>query len=958
MRAGAPYTSASRRGGRGGAGARRKAVAESDPKTQLFAEWRAHEEECAARVLQRQVRAFLSRGFMARLLTEVYEKQYDPIEKRYFYVNTVTNASTWEKPRVLAMFLAPDRDVAAKKVALTPAEAAQRIQRCARAFLALRSMKLLVRETYMKLFNTATRSFYYLNTKTGVVAERKPAFLRDDEDLDIEQFHFRKAVAKLTTATNLYGSGIIGRFCGILCVLSDGRTLPSEEAARSAHAVCNYAASRIPFQVVLASEKFFAPIALAAGRASGGVAFDVPDFALCALDEAQFQVIAGTNIVPLRFELNDRKMGCADASQGGVRVDDPIEVVGHPYGKLQVLHERKLRKMTPNSINPTRFQYDAPTEGGSAGSAVFTRGGKLLGVQAFLPLKEVPHECWHIKPILDAATQLVTPPEPFLLVSCVASQEVHVYWQIRRWYKPLRGLDVHFELEICCHADNSAPHPDRFVCVYSGTKRSRQVGSLRSDTLYSVRCRAVNAMRKGSWSSVMRFMTLPSPSMAWRLKHCTTLTEAVKHMRRHGDQDQHVHLKSVQWIYACLQTANGDEEQSERCETELAHCDGLELLFDSLAWFPEATANILGTLHVLTHLTRLQQRTHRLAGSLRRMQQLCALLDANAPTLGKSAAQEEREGALVPEKDADELRVPIAIVALLGRVLEQNPSAKQVARVCGVVPLVLSLLDRDSFRHQGVVAAECCYLLGVYSHDNGRWGIVDANGLALLRDILEAYHHDSKVLYWALVALGNVASGCDADQRRALDAASARLLLVDSVCACRAHFLTRLRELEIDAAAARARLAHLQATHIGEEMRNEMDASEHEVQALDAVRAAARDHNVGDAADYALRYLLTPAQRRVQQASTHIMRRFLHRKLAVAHQKWCEATVYERQRAIFRRFLTTVTSRQLGAAFRRWDRVVRELRRHKSVLQTIGSGLAIDLTKKRRERYRMLVLQK
>lgn len=419
------YTSASRRGGRGGTSARRKAVAENDPKPQLFAEWRTHEEECAARVIQRQARVYLSRIFMSKLLTEIYEKQYDPIEKRYFYVNTLTNESTWEKPRVLSMFLAADKDVGVKKVDLTPAEAAKRIQRLVRAFLALRSVKQLVRETYMKLFNHETKSFYYLNTKSGAVSEQKPAFLRGEgDDLEIEQFHFRKAVAKITTSTNLHGSAVIGRFCGILCLLADGKTLPSEEVAHSAHVVCNYAANRIPFQVVLASEKFFTGIRLSSARhkdRNGGgddkdtykakasaAALGPVDFALCALDEEQFQVIADKNIIPLKFELNDHKMGCAVTSEGGIRTNDPIEVVGYPHGKFQVLHTRKLAKMTPNSINPTHFQYDAPMESGSAGSAVFTRGGKLLGVQAFAPLKENPIECWHIKPILDATTLLVS----------------------------------------------------------------------------------------------------------------------------------------------------------------------------------------------------------------------------------------------------------------------------------------------------------------------------------------------------------------------------------------------------------------------------------------------------------------------------------------------------------------------------------------------------------------------
>lgn len=43
---------------------------------------------------------------------------------------------------------------------------------------------------------------------------------------------------------------------------------------------------------------------------------------------------------------------------------------------------------------------------------------------------------------------------------------------------------------------------------------------------------------------------------------------------------------------------------------------------------------------------------------------------------------------------------------------------------------------------------------------SGKWEIVAANGLPLLRDVLEAYLHDPKVLYWALITLGNVAYAC------------------------------------------------------------------------------------------------------------------------------------------------------------------------------------------------------
>lgn len=309
-------------------------------------------------------------------------------------------------------------------------------------------------------------------------------------------------------------------------------------------------------------------------------------------------------------------------------------------------------------------------------------------------------------------------------MSCIAAHEVAVYWQIVRWYKPLRGLELHYELEICHHTERTPTSKtnvlNTFACVYRGKKRSRHVGELVSDTLYSVRCRAVNAMRKSAWSSVMKFVTLPSPSMAWRLSHCSTLTEAIKRMQQSGKQhDPQVHLRSLQWIFAQLQTANHDREQIERCESELAACNGLVLLYDMLAWFLEAMPNVLLTLHVITHLTRLHTRTQAMGSGLARMQQICECLKAHTPTFGKSKQQEEQEGVDVPERDEHELRVPVACIALLGHLMEQNESAKQVAVVCGVVPLVLSFLDRDSYRHQALVVAECCYLLGVYSYENG-----------------------------------------------------------------------------------------------------------------------------------------------------------------------------------------------------------------------------------------------
>lgn len=217
----------------------------------------------------------------------------------------------------------------------------------------------------------------------------------------------------------------------------------------------------------------------------------------------------------------------------------------------------------------------------------------------------------------------------------------------------------------------------------------------------------------------------------------------------------------------------------------------------------------------------------------------------------------------------------------------------------------------------------------------------------------------SRVLYWALITIGNVAYGLDESTTRPqLEAEITTLGLVDSVCAARVHFLSRLHELELSLVAAQARLDRLYAIHVGEETRNELDACTQLVETLKNVIADWQSYDVAKAADYALRYLLTEEQRRVQLASKRLMWKFLLRTLSMAIEKWCEVTVYERHRAMFVTFINTVRTRQLRPAFRRWEQTTREMRKHKSILQTIGSGLAIDLTKKKRERYRMLVLQK
>ncbi|DBA00070.1 TPA: hypothetical protein N0F65_003736 [Lagenidium giganteum] len=969
----------SRRGGRGGRGSVRRATSVANaPRTQFLSEFRAHEEDMAARVIQRASRGFLGRRFVASLLTQLYEKQYDPVAKVYYYVNTQTNESSWEKPKALQLFMAADKDVRARQITLTPHEAAKRIQRLVRRHQALRAIKAMVRENYMKLFDERTRSFYYLNTRTGAVSEHKPVFLRaDDEDLEIEQFHFRKAVCKISTSSNLYGSGVVGTFCGTLCVLTDGKTLPDQDTARAAHVVCNYAAGRIPFTVLLAPERFYVGLYVhEKAQGAGTTAKKYFDFVLCAVNEEQFTMVAGDNVVPLKLEMNDRKMGCATE---GFRVGDYIELVGFPHGKMQVVHERRLTRLVPSSIQPARLEFSAPMESGASGSAIFTRGGMLLGALQYAPLKSPPSDCWYIKTILDAATELVTPAQPFLLAATISSKEVQVYWQMVRWYKPLERMDVVFEVEIARHDGRDEIHHEKFKAVYRGQGRTCHVGDLESDTMYSVRCRSANDMQHSAWSVPLRFATQPTPSMAWRLKQCKSMTESITRIRD-NPHDSSVHFRAVQWIFAQVEQATS-ASRLERYEEELYGCQGLALLFETMSRFAVFHDNLLLSVRLLGRLARMKTLTQRYLTNLSRMHSICRLMEHHLPpplnrvhaeapseeaetsTDGKAADQPTDalgDSATAFSKSTPDLQVAIASIALLSFVVDTNDSAKQLLVVGEAIPLVLMIL-KTFLDGETLLVAECSYLLGVFSHQNspGCWEIVQAGGLEIMNNVLDSYMEQTKIQYWILVTIGNIAYTCDTpEQQDFLECESHRLLLIDMICRCRIQFLVRQNELELDLTHERQRLEHLQATHIGEEMRNELDACEMTVLAIEAVLAEVGSHNVAETADYALRYLMTPEQARVQAASKRLMKKVLLRKLAMAHQKWVEVTIFERHCSIFRKFLRAVHDRQLIAAFRRWEAVVCEMRKHKTWSQAIGSGLAIDLNKKKRERYRMLVLQK
>lgn len=190
--------------------------------------------------------------------------------------------------------------------------------------------------------------------------------------------------------------------------------MPSAEAAQSARVTCNYAPERVPFPVLLASERFFATVRLSSSSSSA-----VVSFVLCAVDDAQFTATTGGNVPPLLFEENDRKLGCVCAVDGVVR-GDAVEVVSHPTNKLQSVRAGRVAGVAPNSINPQRVSLEFDGSHGDngglgRGGVVFTRGGKLVGIQQHSG-DDAKRECWTMHTILTAAADLISTSRVLLVV--------------------------------------------------------------------------------------------------------------------------------------------------------------------------------------------------------------------------------------------------------------------------------------------------------------------------------------------------------------------------------------------------------------------------------------------------------------------------------------------------------------------------------------------------------------
>ena len=136
----------------------------------------------------------------------------------------------------------------------------------------------------------------------------------------------------------------------------------------------------------------------------------------------------------------------------------------------------------------------------------------------------------------------------------------------------------------------------------------------------------------------------------------------------------------------------------------------------------------------------------------------------------------------------------------------------------------------------------------------------------------------------------------------------------------------------------------------------ELEAAELSVIKTEAIIQEMKNENVIKAADYALEHLMTSDHIKLRNYSKMVAKRLLLRSLASSFQIWKRFSrwVYESQ--IMMRWLKSLYLRKSLLAFRHWDKVV-NTKKPQSRTSKLKTGLVINLSNKKRQKYRKMVLE-
>jgi hypothetical protein len=110
--------------------------------------------EPATKKIQCLIRKFLARVRIRQQARSVWQRVYDPTNKRYFYFNTLDGTSRWDEPMFMKLFYDDDH------------EACTKIEKVVRGFVGRMRTRKLANQKYTRFYDANLNKFYWLDKTT------------------------------------------------------------------------------------------------------------------------------------------------------------------------------------------------------------------------------------------------------------------------------------------------------------------------------------------------------------------------------------------------------------------------------------------------------------------------------------------------------------------------------------------------------------------------------------------------------------------------------------------------------------------------------------------------------------------------------------------------------------------------------------------------------------------------
>ncbi|KAL3668209.1 hypothetical protein V7S43_007070 [Phytophthora oleae] len=159
---------------------------------------------CMIQHAYRQKKGFQN---LLKMCRAVYVRIYDPEQGLYYYHNTRTKETAWEKPLLLSgaesdVFTPRTQQKKALEEMLTPEKAAQLVQRAFRRKKGSQNLLRLCRSVYERIYDPEQDMYYYYNTRTKKTTWEKPLLLRGAESDVFTPRTRQKKLQELVSAVN------------------------------------------------------------------------------------------------------------------------------------------------------------------------------------------------------------------------------------------------------------------------------------------------------------------------------------------------------------------------------------------------------------------------------------------------------------------------------------------------------------------------------------------------------------------------------------------------------------------------------------------------------------------------------------------------------------------------------------------------------------------------------------